>query len=511
MKSKLGLASVLFIFASLLLKVSGLIRDMVIAYYFGDSYVADAYLAAFIIPNMFILFMTTGMKNAFVPSYIEAIEQNRGRYHFGQVFRGTMVISLIVTVLGMALAPLYIPMFYPAFSDAVTEIAIWVTIIFFSIILFVGMNAVLEAYFDAENRFSLSMVSQMIVILTSILSAFLFANKIGAYSLAIGYAVGTVISLLFKWVLLRPASKVIQLKGKMDLPEIKHFYMIFIPVGLTVAVGQINLMVGTVFASHFEEGAVTYINYAKNLVHMPQGIFGVTIATIIFPLLSKAIATDDNKLFKKGIEQGLTTMFFILLPSIVGMLILMPNIIALLYQRGAFTESATMATTQVAYLYFGSVLFFSLNNVINKGFYSLKKGKLILMISLVSIGLNFVLNYIFTAWIGYRGIPLAASVNAAFYVGASLLIFLKLVGGLNLKQVGWEFIKIIISVLMMAAAVLPILPMIEGWPNLIQIIIVGIIGAVVYTASAFLTKIQAFRLVLNKFTRKKALKKESSS
>ncbi|MDC3416706.1 murein biosynthesis integral membrane protein MurJ [Aquibacillus salsiterrae] len=511
MKSKLGLASVLFIGASLLLKVSGLIRDMVIAYYFGDSYIADAYLAAFIIPNMFILFMTTGMKNAFVPSYIEALEENRGNYHFGQVMKGTNVISLVVTVLGMALAPYYIPLLYPEFSAAATEIAVWVSVIFFATIMFVGINAVLEAYFDAKNKFSLSMVSQIIVIVASILAAFLFARQIGPYSLALGYTVGTVLSLLFKWVLIRPAKAVIDLNGKLDWLEVKHFYFVFIPVGLTVAVGQINLMVGTIFASQFQEGAVTYINYAKNLVHMPQGIFGVTIATIIFPMLSKAIATDDNKLFKKGIEQGLTTMYFILLPSIVGMLVLMPNIIALLYQRGEFTTSATMATTQVAYLYFGSVLFFSLNNVINKGFYSLKKGNLILMISLTSILLNFVLNYIFTAWIGYRGIPLAASVNALFYVGAQLVIFLKLVGGLNLKKVTIEYIKITAAVLVMVAAILPIKPIINDLSNLMQIVIVGVIGAIVYVAGAYVTKVEAFQFVWKKFVGKKGRKRESTS
>lgn len=504
MKSKLGLASVLFIGASLLLKVSGLIRDMVIAYYFGDSYVADAYLAAFIIPNMFILFMTTGMKNAFVPSYIDSLEAGQGKYHLSQIFKGTIVISFVISMIGMALAPVYIPLLYPEFGADATSIAVWVTIIFFAALIFVGMNAVLEAFFDAENKFSLSMVSQIIVILTSIFAAFLFANQIGAFSLAIGYFVGTVISLIFKLILMRP-DKPMKLKGKFDWPEINHFYHVFIPVGLTVAVGQINLMIGTIFASHFEEGAVTYINYAKNLVHMPQGIFGVTIATIIFPILSKAIATDDNKMFKRGIEQGLTVMFLVLLPSIVGMLLLMPNIIELLFQRGAFDLEATMATTEVAYFYFGSVLFFSLNNVINKGFYSLKKGHLILIISGASILLNFLLNFLFTNWIGYQGIPLAASVNAAFYVGATFVIFLKLVGGMNIKYLTVDYIKVIAATLVMSGGVLLVLPWVDSLHNILQILIVGMVGAVIYAAVSYLLKVQSFHFLLNKFIRKKAV------
>lgn len=509
MKSKLGIASILFIATSLLLKISGLIRDMVIAYYFGDSYIADTYLAAFIIPNMFILFLTTGMKDAFVPSYIDAIHVNKGKHHLSQVFKGTILISFILSISGILLAPFYIEWIYPTFSDEATKIAIRVAMIFFGAILFGGMNAVLEALFDAENKFSLSMLSQVLVITSSIISAFLFAEQIGVYSLALGFLVGTILSLILKLAIVIPKRQM-RFSGGFDWKEINQFYFIFIPVGITVAVGQINLMIGTIYASSFEEGAVTYINYAKNLVHMPQGIFGVTIATIIFPLLSKAISTDDNALFKKGIEKGLTTMYFVLLPSIVGMLLLMPSIISVLYERGAFTEEATIATTKVASLYFGSVLFFSLNQVINKGFYSLKKGRLIMIISGLSILLTFILNAILTRWFGYLGIPLAASVNAFLYVTISFVIFLRLVKGLDIKMLFKEYLKITIAVIIMSIAVLTVLPFIEQWGDLIKIVAVGIIGASIYILATYLLQVQSFRFLLAKMVRKTEEKKESS-
>ncbi|MEC3884086.1 murein biosynthesis integral membrane protein MurJ [Halobacillus litoralis] len=502
MKSKLGLASILFIGATLILKVSGLLRDMVIAYYFGDSYIADAYLAAFIIPNMLILFMQNGMKNALVPSYIDAKDEKRGKSHLGQVFKGTAGLALVFSILGMLLAPLMIRLFYPDFSEPATEIATWVTVIFFSCIAFVGMNSVLEAFFDAENRFALSIVSQIIVILSSILGAFLFANQIGAYSLAFGYLAGTIFSLIFKSFIVIP-QRALSLKPKMDWPEVRKFYWVFLPVGLTVAVGQVNLMVGSIFASYQGEGAVTYINYAKNLVHMPQGIFGVTIATIIFPMLSKAITTNDTGQFKKGIEKGLTTMYLVLLPAIIGMMLLMPNLIELFYERGAFNNSATAATSQVAYFYFGSVLFFSLNNIINKGFYTMKKGHLILMISLGSILLNIVFNFIFAEWLGYLGIPLAASLMALFYTGACLIVFVKLVGGLDFKYITIDYAKITAAALVMSGAVLGLQQGIGNLPNLVQIILVAIVGAAAFAGTAFLLKADAFLFLLNQVRRRK--------
>lgn len=498
MRSKLGIASILFIGFTLLLKASGLVRDMVIAFYFGDSYVADAYMAAFIIPNMLILFMTTGMKSTFVPSYIDALEEQRGASHFGQVFKGTLVISAVLTVLGVLISPYLIPLLYPEFTPDAMSIAINIAIIFFSSVIFVGMNAVLEAYFDAESRFSLSIISEIIVMVLSISAALLFANKIGAYSLAIGYVVGTVVSLLFKLTIILP-KRAIKWKEKFDWIEIKHFYYIFIPVGLTIAVGQINLMVGVIFASGFGEGAVTYINYAKNLVHMPQAIFGVTVATIAFPIMSRAISTNNDALFKRGVVIALNIMYFVLMPAIIGMMVLMPNLIELFYERGAFTSSATIATVQVSYLYVGSVLFFSLNNVINNGFYSLKKGHLILFVSSLSIVLNIVFTYVFTQWLGYKGIPLAASVNGLFYAGISFLIFIRLINGLALRKLIIEFGKVTIASFAMGGAVWWVSSrFLVGLSNISHILIIAGIGAIIYIILAYILRIDSFTFLIQK-------------
>src|SRR5690606_11592630 len=103
----------LFVIASLFLKVSGLLRDMVIAFQFGDSYQSAAYFAAFTLPNMFILFFATGMKNAFVPSFIHAQADGNGHHHFSQIIRGTMVLGLIVSVIGVLASPLLLPIMFP--------------------------------------------------------------------------------------------------------------------------------------------------------------------------------------------------------------------------------------------------------------------------------------------------------------------------------------------------------------------------------------------------------------
>ncbi|WP_077623411.1 murein biosynthesis integral membrane protein MurJ [Sediminibacillus massiliensis] len=506
MSTKLGFASILFILTTLLLKLSGLLRDIVIAYFFGDTYQADAFLAAFIIPNMLFLFMNNGMKNAFVPSYVEADINGRGHNHLANVLKGTAMVSILIAVIGVIVSPYLIPLLYGNFSEDAKAIAVKVSVVLMAALVFVGVNSVLEAYLDAKSNFSLSALSQVIVVLTTIAGAVIFADKIGPLSLALGYLLGALISLFYKLFLLVP-KQVFHLKQSWNIEETYSFYKVFIPVAMTVMVGQINLAVDNVFAGRFEEGTVTYINYAKNLVHFPQSIFAVTLATMIFPILSKAYVNNDTRQFKAAIGKGLQFMYFILLPSITGMFLLMPYLISFIYERGAFTHEATIATSYTSYFYFGSVLFFSLSTVINKGFYTLKKGHLIMGIGAGSICLNLLFNYLFTNWIGYIGIPLASSMVAFVYLIAGAVLFNKLAGGFDFRILGVEFTKITLCGLGMLGILALLLPTFSRLPDAACILLVSISGVCIYLIFTYIARVETVRFILKDLRKKREYSK----
>ncbi|TDL33146.1 murein biosynthesis integral membrane protein MurJ [Jeotgalibacillus sp. S-D1] len=501
----LGLAGLLFILATLFLKISGLIRDMVFAFYFGTSIEADAYTIAFTFTNIVILFLNTGMKNALVPTYMNALENRRGAYHLSQVMRSTAIVSLVISALGAAFAPLYIPFIYYGLDEKGTDIAVFVTIIFFSSIVAVGMNAVLEAYFDANHRFAISVVSQILVMASSITAAVFFASTIGVYSLAFGYLAGTILSLLLKMLFFVPKGTY-SLRWKFDRKEIRSFYLIFIPVAVTAMIGQINLTVDHAFASPYGKGIVNYITFAKNLVHFPQAIIAVTIGTMIFPMLSKAQTSNNKKLFKMGLQRGISTMSLILFPALAGMVWLMPGIIEAIYQRGAFTKEATEATTTVAYYYIGSVLFFSLQTVLNKGFYAMNKGQVIFRIGILSILLNGICNYIFTNMMdSYMGIPLASSFVAFIYFIASYYLFTKLMDKSNQKELMMDLSKILLSVLFMLIVLWCIRPLTASLPNLVEIAAVSAAGAAAYIGAVFMLRVSAVTFLISVFIKRKSI------
>lgn len=498
MGRKLALTGALFVLASLFLKISGLLRDMLIAFYFGNSYQAMAYFAAFTLPNMFILFFTTGMKNAFVPSFIHASKDGLGTHHFSQVTRATMLLGLVVSASGIALSPFLLPIMFSELSAEAINLSTALSMIFFSAVFFVSLNSVYEAYLDAENKFSLSVISQIIVIGSTILSAIFFSEQIGAYSLAFGYLTGAILSYIVKrlWFIPKDSHKII---GKLDWDEIKPFSIIFVPVALTVMVGQVNLTIDNIFAGRFNEQAINYINYAKNIVHFPQAIIGVTIGTIIFPLLSKAVANNNQTGFKKSIEHGLMLTLLVLLPAVAGMMWLMQDLITIVYERGAFTSEATVATVTVGHLYLGSVLFFSLQNILNKAFYSKKKGHVILKISLFSVLLNIGLNFLFIEiFNSYIGIPLASSVMALVYFMLNVWVFNKIEGKMDFSYLLKDSLKIIAATGSMLLVLWMTDSMTSNLNLYIGFIVAAIIGAIVYVISVLALRTTIAHFLLSK-------------
>ncbi|MCA1055170.1 polysaccharide biosynthesis C-terminal domain-containing protein [Rossellomorea aquimaris] len=497
--SKLKFVSIIFFISTLFLKFSSMFRDLVIAHYFGATYIVDAYNAAMIIPNAFILFMLTGMKDAFVPSYIKHEKLNRGKEHLTNIVKGTFIIGLLISFIGAALSPLYFNFMYPEFNSEAINLGIWTASLYFASVFLVGINAIYEGYFDSKNKYSFATFSQTIVVLCTMGSAVILHSSMGGYSLALGYLVGTVISFFIKLFYLKPKN-FINWKQPLDKKEVYDYYKIFLPVGLTIMVGQINLTINFLFAGQFGEGVISYLNYASRIVSIPQAIFSVTIATIIFPILSRARANNDDRLFKSGIEKGLNVMILLLAPTLTIMAVMMQEVIQIVFERGAFDRTATIATSEVALYYLGSILFFSIHVIIAKGFYTLEKGNLILKIGYFNIILNVIFNEIFSTLIGYKGLALSSSVIGFLYTTISFVILYKIVDGFNLRFLSKEYLKVLVSVVPVGF-ILYFLKNVGYFQTMnvfLKVFFLSTVGLVIYLLILLVLKSDPLRMILKR-------------
>ena len=283
--------------------------------------------------------------------------------------------------------------------------------------------------------------------------------------------------------------------------EVKDFYGIFWPVGLTIAVGQINLMVNTFFGARLgEEGIVSNLNYAFRLVNIPQAIFGVTIATIVFPIIAKARSESNMIDFRKGIEKGILYLLIFLTPALAGMCVLMEELVSLVYERGAFTSSSTQVTASYAILYIGSTFFYSIQAIVAKGFYTMEKGHYIMRIGLISVLLNVVLNWTLSGKFGAEGIALSASIVAVFYSVITFTTLWKLVGGLNKTYLLKNSFQVIVATVTMIFGVLfaDKFTEIADLPPFLHILTIAVPGAILYFLVLMLFKNEFVKTILSK-------------
>lgn len=466
MNTRLLKKSFLYILIIILIKLAAVIKDIIIAYYFGDSYQADAFLTAFVFVNIFILFFTNGMRNVFIPNYMKAKLINKQIDYTTSLLNGTIILTACLVTIMLIVTPFIIQLLYPNQAQLITEL----TRILLLALVAVSINVVIESYFEANELYSFSAFSQLFVLLVMITFTYFFHAKLNIYALAYGYTVGAFASLLLK---LYPARKI--LKPKITVTHVKQFYLAYIPIAITVMVGQINLATDQYFANRFGEGIVTYLSYAKNLVHLPQGIIATALATLMLPVISKSSASNQTSKLLNTVRDGQLFVISLLTPAITGMILLMPEIIAFLYERGAFTADATTETSTIAYYYLGSVLFYSLNQMIANGLYAIHKGKLIMRLGLLSIALNIILNQLLTNRFGHTGIPIASSIVGAIYFILTYRIFAQQIGTLLNNHFLITLLKILVSSLVMGLSLM----LLPEWHLLVKIAI----GTLIYFTS----------------------------
>jgi putative peptidoglycan lipid II flippase len=204
-------------------------------------------------------------------------------------------------------------------------------------------------------------------------------------------------------------------------------------------------------------------------------------------------------MFKSGIEKGLALMFLFLGPTVAGMVLLMKDIVTIVYERGQFTEAATQATTAVSIYYIGSVLFYSIQAVIAKGFYTLEKGHFILRVGVISIVLNVIFNAILSKVMGYQGLALSASLVGMIYCIITFTTLYKLVDGFNMKWLGKEYFKIALATMVMVGVLLLIMKVIPNDMNtILYLILMTIIGAIIYFVALLGTKSQSFKMLIKR-------------
>jgi putative peptidoglycan lipid II flippase len=320
--------------------------------------------------------------------------------------------------------------------------------------------------------------------------------------IAIGVLIGGVLQLILQVPFLINKGFYFWQKAKIYHPGLKRIGLLMLPTIFGAAVYQINILVGTLLASLLPEGSVSYLYYADRLVQFPLGIFGIAAATAVLPSLSRQAAENDLPAVRNTFSFTMKLVFFITIPSMVGLIILREPIVALLFKRGAF-DAETTRLTAYALLYYSIGLWaFSAVRIVVSTFYALQDTKTPVRMAVISVSANIILGIILMGPLAHGGLALATSL-------ASMLNFLLLVwalrlklGALGLRNIIESVCKTMICSVIMGAAVwaiaLLIIPSEDGTFSALLFGLMGsiVIGLVLYVSFSLLLKSQELGKVL---------------
>ena len=419
-----------FSFYTIISRILGYLRDVLIAIFLGTSFLADAFFVAFRIPNTFRRLFAEGTFNAaFVPSYTAELVKNNSKSTkfanqiFNLLFLGLFFLVLIVEIFMPAFVSLIAPGFVQ--NEDKIELAINLTRITFPFLLFVSLSSFFAAILNSHNKFAAASAAPIILnlVLIGILIFGKYLNDELIYFLSYGVSIAGLLQLIFLYRFVKKFYVInLSFKFKID-NKVKFFFKKLLPSIFSSGVTQINILIGTIIAS-FQASAVSYLYYADRIYQINLAIAGIAIGVVVLPQLSKYVYLKKKKKILQVQNKALELSMFLSLPASVALFIGSDVIISALFGYGSFSEESVTNSAQ-ALFYFGLGLpAFALIKVFSTFFFANHDTKTPFYISLFSVILNVLISIYYFKSVGFIIIPIATSISSWFN-SILLFIFLK--------------------------------------------------------------------------------------
>lgn len=481
-------------FFTLLSRITGLLRDMVIGYLFGAQGTADAFFVAFRIPNLLRRLTAEGALVAgFIPVFTDYLT-NQGKDEAARVARIIFTFAAIclgaVTLLGILLAGPLTHLFAPGFlaDKEKFSLTVHLTRLMFPYIFFVSLVALAMGVLNSLRHFMAPALSPVLLNLSIISSAFFLRPFLAEPVIALGYGVllGGLAQLLLQLPFLSRQGFFCAPDFRFTHPALKRLLLLMGPAVFGAAVYQIDILFSTILASMLSEGSVSYLYYADRLLEFPVGIFSVALGTAALPSFSSLVVKKELGELRVALSYSLRLVNFIALPASLGLIVVSVPVFALFFQRGAFDADTTLNTAR-ALIYFAVGLWgISGTRLVVPVFYALEDTRTPVWVGfwslIVDLFLSFVLmgeisagpgssllthaiatlsHYLGFFSLSYAGLALASSVSVTFNFLVLLFILHRRIGGFPLAEFLVSFFRNFINAVLMALPLLFIVQQVD--------------------------------------------------
>ncbi|MCX6362810.1 MAG: murein biosynthesis integral membrane protein MurJ [Actinobacteria bacterium] len=419
-KRKLALAAIVVASATAVSRVTGLGREVITAAVYGVVPDYNTFVSVSVVPNLIRqLFADAAISAAFVPvltALLTAGDRERAR-RLTATLLGFMlaVVGSVCVVLILAANPL-VRAIYPELTGTshMATLAAQYLQILVPTVLVLALAGVMTGVLYADERFTMPAVVSIVWNLVIIAFMLVWHDAWGVYALAWGTLAGTVVELILLGLAMRAAGEPIRVNFHFRDPYLRRVLALMVPITITLGILNFNALIDTYFAQFVSDHAAAEIGYSFRLYQLPQGIFAVTIGTVLFPSLSRYAAQRDMGRFRETLSTGVRQMVFVSLPFLAWFTILAVPVIRMVYQRGAFTAANTSEVAGALAMFAIGLTFANVNIMFNRSFQSMQRPWLPLYVGLVNLALNALLDWVLLGPLGVAGITLSTSLVSIF-------------------------------------------------------------------------------------------------
>jgi len=443
---------------TMLSRILGFVRDILLARVLGAGMLADAFFVAFKLPNFFRRMFAEGtLTVALVPVLSDQRQQGEADAHrFLNALATLLLIALTVfTLLGMLLMPWLLYLFAPGFADEpdrwamALQLARWM----FPYLGMISLAALAWAVLNTYKHFAVPAASPALLNIAIIVAAVALAPSFDnpAIALAIGVLIGGVLQLTIQFPALKRIGWVPRLSFDFKQAAIGETFTLFGPAVLAIAAVQINILIGTILATLLDTGAVSYLYYSDRIVQLPLALFGIAMSTALLPTLSSHLSKGDHQQAADDLRAGLAWLTWITLPAVVGAFYLAEPIVVTLFERGAFSHADSVATAATLQAYAVGLIAFCWSKLLASACYAGKDAKAPMRYAAISVAVNIVLAVMLMQFWAYVGLALATSLAAFVNVGLLYIRLSNTYGSLFTPDIIKRLLTAVLASLLMLA------------------------------------------------------------
>ena len=505
MKKSLVRAVSIVTIVTIIGKLLGFGRESVIAAFYGASAQSDVYFVAAVIPTILFAAISMAITTGIVPIYIE--ENKKSKEEAANLISALLTLLLVISILFTALcivfAPLITKLVAPGFSGEQLELAITLTRIMLPSFCFFVLSSVATGVLNANQKFlapaMITVPSNLIIIVFTIFTT----SQLGIYGVAIGTLIGAAFQFLIQYPQFKQYNIKLNFSFRKHLVKLKSSFVLLFPVVVTSLGAQLNEVINRVVASGLPEGSISALNYSNKLMYLPLSVIAMSIITVLYPSIVEAFKVNKDK-FTTLLLNGVRVIVYISIPIVLIMTVSGSTVVEIAFQRGVFDEQDTIRTNYSLFFYMIGLIAVALREYFIRCVLALENSKILMFSSTTAVGINILLSFILSRYMGHGGIALGFSISM-LYQAILLALFIHKRTQFEKSKLRFTFkelVKMAILSIISYFALNYIETVLVDLNKYLHIMIMSILTFMLFVVMSYLLKIKVFQYVVDLFKKK---------